>query len=93
MIATELTRHIEERIPKFIACCLTPFFQWIIKTPKYGAETSLYCTLDDKIECESGKYYSDCAVARTLTAQAEDMDAAKKLWEMSEELVGLKSPA
>ena len=56
----------------------------------HGAQTTLYCTLDDKIECESGLYYSDCAVAPTLTPHAEDMEAAKKLWELSEQLTALK---
>ena len=42
-----------------------------INSPFYGAQTSLYCTLDDKIECKIGKYYSDCAVAPTLTPDAK----------------------
>ena len=89
VIATELSRHVENKIPKFLLCCLKPM-QWAIKTPFYGAQTTLYCTLDDKIECENGKYYSDCAQKPTLTRHAEDMEAAKKLWELSENLVGLK---
>merc|ERR1711997_1341434 len=83
VINTELSRHIHKKIPSFIACCMIPFFGWIIKSPFHGAQTTLYCTLDDKIECESGKYYSGCAVAPTLTSHAEDMVAAKKLWEIS----------
>ena len=61
-----------------------------INSPFYGAQTSLYCSLDDKIECKIGKYYSDCAVAPTLTLHAEDMDQAKKLWELSEKVTLLK---
>ena len=64
---------------------------WLIKTPFHGAQTTLYCTLEDKIECESGNYYSDCDAAPTRQPQAEDKEAAKKLWELSEEIVGLKS--
>ena len=90
VINTELSRHIHKKIPSFIACCMIPFFGWIIKSPFHGAQTTLYCTLDDKIECESGKYYSDCAVAPTLTSHAEDMDQAKKLWELSEKVTLLK---
>jgi len=89
-VNTELSRHIHKKIPSFIACCMIPFFGWIIKSPFHGAQTTLYCTLDDKIECESGKYYSDCAVAPTLTSHAEDMDQAKKLWELSEKVTLLK---
>ena len=90
VINTELSRHIEGRVPKFLGMCIGPIWKFVIKTPKYGAETTLYCTLDDKIECESGKYYSDCQQKPTLTAHAEDMEQAKKLWELSENLVGLK---
>jgi len=90
VINTELSRHMEKSVPKFIGCCMFPIFKWVSKTPYHGAQTTLYCTLDDKIECESGKYYSDCAVAPTLTPHAEDMVAAKKLWELSEQLTAIK---
>ena len=90
MINTELSRHVHKKIPGFLAWCCIPIGNWVIKTPYHGAQTTLYCTLDDKIECESGLYYSDCAVAPTLTPHAEDMEAAKKLWELSEQLTALK---
>ena len=62
-------------------------FTW--KTPYEGAQTTLYCVLEDKIEGQSGLYYADCDV-KAPSRHAQDMDAAKKLWEISEELVGLK---
>lgn len=89
VIMTELGRHIEEKIPKAVGCCLKPTSKFVCKTPFYGAQTTLYCVLEDKIEAESGCYYSDCHV-KTPAAQAQDMEAAKRLWELSEELVGLK---
>ena len=90
VIATELGRHLANQTPKWIGCWLFPLFQWVAKSPFHGAQTTLYCTLEDKIECESGNYYSDCDKAPTKIAQAEDEDAAKKLWELSEKIVGLK---
>jgi retinol dehydrogenase-12 len=68
---------------------LKPIVSFVWKTPFYGAQTTLYCTLNDTIECESGNYYSDCAIA-TPSAQAQDESSQKKLWELSEKLVGLK---
>ena len=62
---------------------------FLIKTPFHGAQTTLYCTLEDSIEEHSGNYYSDCAIAKTSTKHAEDMDAAQKLWNLSETLVKL----
>lgn len=89
VINTELMRHSTKAIPKFLHWMIAPV-AWVIKTPFHGAQTTLYCTLEDKIEGESGYYYSDCARAPTLTRHAEDKEAAQKLWDMSEELTGLK---
>ncbi len=89
-IGTDLGRHMEEKS----ACirCIKPCFYWMIKTPWHGAQTTLYCALEDKIEHESGLYYSDCD-KKTPSAPAQDMDAAERLWEVSEKLVGLDADA
>ena len=55
-----------------------PICRFVFKTPFHGAQTTLYCTLEDSIEKDSGKYYKDCHEAPTLTHYAEDMDAASK---------------
>ena len=47
---------------------------------------------EDKIEGESGLYYSDCA-RKDASAHGRDDEAAKKLWELSEKMVGLKEEA
>ena len=47
---------------------------------------------EDKIEGESGLYYSDCA-RKDANAHGRDDEAAKKLWELSEKMVGLKEEA
>jgi hypothetical protein len=57
VINTELGRHLNQ----WYIACIRPCFEFVLKTPFYGAQTTLYCTLDDGIECESGMYYSDCA--------------------------------
>ena len=90
VIATDLSRHIEDTIPVCCRCCI-PFGNWMLKTPFHGAQTTLYCTLDDSIENHSGKYYKDCAESSDLNDYANDINAAKTLWEISEKLVGLKS--
>ena len=59
----------------------------LIKTPWHGIQTTLYCSLDDNIEDKSGCYFSDCAVKQPhkYGRSAED---ARKLWEVSAEMVG-----
>ena len=89
-INTDFGRHIQEDYPKCFTACVMPIFIWVMKTPWHGAQTTLYCVLEDSIENESGEYYSDCAKA-TPSAHAQDEETAKKLWEMSEEIVGLKA--
>jgi len=57
-----------------------------LKTPFYGAQTTLYCCLEPSIEKFSGQYFSDCKVKQNpnplITAEN-----ASKLWEVSENLI------
>ena len=84
VIATDLSRHLTEG-SAFLRC-MKPVIHFMIKTPEQGAQTTLYCALDDKIERDSGKYYSDCAETEP-SEFAQDMDAARRLWDESEKLV------
>jgi len=67
---------------------------WIVKgffkTPLQGCQTSVYLAASDEVEEVSGKYFMDCK-ERRLSSGAMDMDKAKKLWELSEKMVNLKS--
>ena len=88
VIDTELTRHIEKS--HWVAYTLLGrLYRYLIKTPFHGAQTTLYCCLEDKLLAASGKYYSDCAEARPKR-QALDVEDQEKLWKMSCDLVGLK---
>jgi len=55
------------------SCCRSPY---------YGAQTILYCALDDGVVKNSGDYFSDCA-REELVPHAKDEEVAKKLWEES----------
>ena len=89
VIMTELFRHVGEKIPKPFLLLAWPVMRFVMKQPFHGAQTTLYCTLEDSIIGKSGKYYSDCHEAPTKIQAAEDMNAASKLWQLSEKLVGL----
>ena len=41
---------------------LQPF----IKTPESGAQTSIFCAVDESVANESGLYYADCKVKRFI---------------------------
>jgi len=48
----------------------------------YGAQTILYCALDDDVVEHSGGYFYDCA-RQELYPHAKDEQTAKKLWQES----------
>ncbi|CAG2240970.1 RDH12 [Mytilus edulis] len=86
-INTELARHMRVKV-KFIMEALYFIITFFIKTPYEGAQTNIYCAVEESLDNETGKYYSDCAET-TPTKTALDDGAAKKLWELSEKLVEL----
>ncbi len=57
-------------------------------TPEQGAQTSIYLASAPEVADVSGAYFVKSKPART-SPQANDADAARRLWEISEQLVGL----
>lgn len=58
------------------------------KTPEQGAETTIFCCLNENLAGDSGLYYSDCA-EKTPSKNAQNVEDAKKLWDVSLKMVGL----
>ncbi len=56
-------------------------------SPEEGAQTPVYLAASPDVEGSSGGYYYKSRQTRAA-AQAYDADAARKLWEVSEQLVG-----
>jgi NAD(P)-dependent dehydrogenase (short-subunit alcohol dehydrogenase family) len=65
-----------------------PFFL----SPAKGARTSIYLASSPEVEGVSGQYFVKCK-PREPRRPARDPEAARRLWQVSEELVGLTSPA
>ena len=59
------------------------------KSTRQGAQTTIYCAVEESIASESGKYYVDCKQA-SLKFPATDQETAEKLWTLSEKLVKLE---
>ena len=57
-----------------------------LQTSEEGAQTTIYCAVQEGIEEHSGKYFADCRVAAPDPLSQDDV-ATKKLWRLSEELV------
>lgn len=88
VINTELSRYAikDSMVWKVLLVLLKP----IMKTPVEGAQTTIYCAIDESLANESGKYYSDCA-EKMPSKEALNKEDAKRLWVLSEKMVGLSS--
>ncbi|XP_060076473.1 retinol dehydrogenase 12-like [Ylistrum balloti] len=85
VINTELVRHIENRISPMLFLLFRPL-SIFLKTPVQGAQTTLHCALDERLDDISGKYFSDCE-EKQPSQEALNMEDAKRLWQVSEEMV------
>ncbi|HEY3291740.1 MAG TPA: SDR family oxidoreductase [Anaerolineae bacterium] len=61
------------------------------RSPEKGAETSIYLATSPEVEGVSGRYFQDKHEA-TPSAIAQDAEAARQLWQLSEEQTGLRLP-
>jgi NAD(P)-dependent dehydrogenase (short-subunit alcohol dehydrogenase family) len=92
VINTELTRYIGELygiLFHIASIFLIPISWYMFKTPEQGAQTTIYCAVDEEIKNESGRYYSDCKEKKLLKHATKDEDG-ERLWKMSEEIIQSK---
>ncbi|XP_059205817.1 retinol dehydrogenase 12 isoform X2 [Centropristis striata] len=87
VICTELGRHMFPTLALWQKILLRPITLFM-KTPREGAQTTIYCAVDESQADVSGLYYSDCA-PKSPAPNALDDEAAKKLWDISASMVGL----
>lgn len=86
IVRTNLGRHVN--IP-LLAKPLFNLVSWaFFKTPLEGAQTSIYLASSPEVEGVSGKYFGDCKEEELLPKAMDDL-VARKLWDISEVMVGL----
>ncbi|KAA0718107.1 Retinol dehydrogenase 11 [Triplophysa tibetana] len=68
---------------------LFALFPMFLKTPKEGAQTSIYCATLEELQSISGQHFSDCAPA-FVAPQGRSEETARKLWDLSCELLGIE---
>ncbi|XP_022107016.1 uncharacterized protein LOC110988085 [Acanthaster planci] len=89
VVNSELNRHTMH--PFLLKFFLRPLFWLFMKTPTQGAQTTIYCAVAGELEGLSGLYYGNCKEHPfPPVASLADENIAKKLWEASERLTGLK---
>lgn len=93
IIRTEIGRYYKEAYgwPNWlfwmVKALIAPFELWFLKSSNQGAQTSIFCCVDESLDSVSGKYFSDC-VERPIVKEMLDESVQKQLWDMSEEFVG-----
>ncbi|XP_064600291.1 retinol dehydrogenase 13-like isoform X2 [Liolophura sinensis] len=83
IVKTELGRHMSISKSYLSWIFLGPPSWLLMKTPKQGAQTTLFCALDPSLENVSGKYFSDCK-EKEVAPEATDPAVAARLWAISE---------
>jgi NAD(P)-dependent dehydrogenase (short-subunit alcohol dehydrogenase family) len=84
-ISTEIRRHF----PIWKKLTWDVLFKHFGKTVEEGAQTQIHLAVSKEVEGVSGLYFADCKETEP-TKYAQDDVAARKLWEVSTELVGLQ---
>ncbi|NXD80700.1 RDH12 dehydrogenase, partial [Halcyon senegalensis] len=82
-VHSELVRH------SFVMSWLWKMFSFFLKTPREGAQTTIYCAVAEELDSVTGQYFSDCQPAY-VSPRGRDDETAKKLWNVSCELLHIQ---
>eukprot|EP00058_Branchiostoma_floridae_P027907 XP_002613398.1 hypothetical protein BRAFLDRAFT_68406 [Branchiostoma floridae] len=88
---TELGRHVFTTYGwrALLMAPVVAIYYLFWKSVKQGAQTTIHLAVDKELETTSGLYFSDCMPC-DLYPVGKDEATAKRLWQLSEEMVGLK---
>lgn len=87
VVRTELGRYMfDTTAKKVLMNVIKPLFWYFTKDSVQGAQTTLYCALEEHNKLVPGGYYSDCKIM-DVNPIANEPENWKKLWDISEELI------
>jgi len=84
VIATDLANSVACYNKNCIGAC----FGCCLKTPAQGAATSVYCAVVPNLEKFGGGYFQNSALS-VADSYANDTEVATRLWDVSNQIVGL----
>lgn len=90
IVDTEIIRHMSFFSSWFSTIFLKPLVWMFIKSPRQGAQTSIYAAVDPTLEKVTGKYFADCKETKP-SPKAEDARTMKWLWAVSEKWTRLNT--
>ncbi|XP_054152540.1 retinol dehydrogenase 12-like [Oppia nitens] len=85
-VRTDIARNLTFQMKVF----MNVLGQVILISAKSGAQTSLYCAIDEALDNETGYYYENCHRNDKLAPKTKDDETAQRLWELSAQLVKLE---
>jgi NAD(P)-dependent dehydrogenase (short-subunit alcohol dehydrogenase family) len=92
-VATNFAHNNNEGWTGKIASSAVKVLQRIVaRTPEKGAETSIYLATSPEAEGVTGEYFSDKKAVKS-SAASYDLQTARRLWQVSEEMTGLMTGA
>ena len=86
VIYTEINRNMSTLQSIFV----NYIFPHFAKTSLEGAQTTIHVAVSEELDGVTGLYFADCKEKKPEKTALDD-EAAKKLWQVSAELVGLHS--
>ncbi|XP_026331070.1 retinol dehydrogenase 11-like isoform X2 [Hyposmocoma kahamanoa] len=89
VINTEIGRHFSDTLLTGGTWLFKYIIGFFAKTPRCGAQTTIYCSVDESCAEQSGLYYADCRVAPT-SKQCKDEEIPAKFFDITTELLKLK---
>ena len=87
VVYTEISRNESSTLQFIFAHYIYPHFA---KTSFEGAQTTIHVAVSEELDGVTGLYFADCEEKKPEKTALDD-EAAKKLWQVSAELVGLHS--
>ncbi|XP_020278535.1 retinol dehydrogenase 11-like [Pseudomyrmex gracilis] len=88
IIATELSKSSSRTIMPGASVLYNFFARLLFQNKEEGAQTTIYCSVDENVGNETGLYYSRCKIA-TMRGKARDDQYARNLWDLSCRLLHL----
>ncbi|XP_053601214.1 retinol dehydrogenase 11-like [Plodia interpunctella] len=89
VIRTDIGRNFDDTVGFGAKFAFNYLMGPFLKSVKCGAQTSIYCAVDEACAEESGLYYSDCAVKQPATKLCRDEELATTFLEHTIKVLNL----
>jgi len=90
-VSTDLERYLLPKEEGLLRQTMIAIKDKVLLSPAQGAETQVFLATSPEVEGITGRYFSSCSEAETFASlDSRNKDQSKRLWDVSERIVGLK---